>query len=539
MTYNRRKYHGRSSTIMSKRISRRCLPFFLFLLFLFSCDFNAGPPPVLVTHEFTNLEGNDVFLIKVNTNNFIVPASNTGRVYNHTLRAIIDSPIESSTERSNLPELNETQLFNADYFEDHFKDILLPGHHPYQDMFDSDPFPQKDNRSSIQGRSPSPAMLSVGSPKTFWLETTFGDRNFVERTATLMAIGEHSNIWVIPGSVNITNQRAAAVAKMFDIIYPAAVNILGYETGGGPTGDGGIDRDKKIQILIYDIGQGVGGYFWGGKDMRTFIPNVRYSNEAEMFYVDSSQVVNNFGFLPYLLIHEFQHLVNFSRKGMDYGWSSPFWYDEMMSMMAEDLIISIFQNYINSNSDSPVTMNDISFYNPISRYLMSYLRNYHEVGITEWVYLGSLSYAKACAYGAYLMRNYGGVELLRRMMSNNTVDIRSVDAALSSLNPGMDFINSLMRFGEAFVYFRQPLNANQASFNRTVSNTINGRTYTLNAVNIWASMGPRIFNLTPIEMRPHSALVHSDSSWFNVSGDLTIVMDIPRDPNVQYYFIVD
>ena len=119
----------------------------------------------------------------------------------------------------------------------------------------------KDQRRSIV---PDPMRAYVvGNTEQFWVETSV-PYNFVQRTATLRSIGSTCYIWVDDSELSIiTVSKAQALSNKFDQIYPLATQLLGYEYGGGPGGHGGIDRDQRIHILVYNIVEtNVLGYFW-------------------------------------------------------------------------------------------------------------------------------------------------------------------------------------------------------------------------------------------------------------------------------------
>jgi len=536
-------------------MSRKIFFLTLFILFtFFSCDllFNSSSnnEPHTVSHSFSNLQNNDIFLIKINKGDLVVNASDAGSVIRFTSRSVTEPVLDDE----DFPLVLEIDL----ELQSSLEGIIRPGH-PFIDEFNANhPLPiRRSGFTSSPLASPplsSPPVRSVGDKKNFWVERYFTRGDWLHRPATLAAIGTHSNVWVMDGDTEIPKDRAELVAQLFDIIYPAATALLGYEHGGGPGGNGGLDGDTRVQILIYDIitptGAGAaGGYFWG-KDFYPFINGIYYSNEAEMFYVHSSQVLENrHGWIPHLLIHEFQHLIHFSNKRWLTGQVLPTWYNEMMSMMAEDLVYGI----IASNPSSPITLDQVEAFNPIRLgTAIGFMDNYHREGITDWNLIGNASYTNAYIFGSYLMRNYGGAALLNRMSLNSTTGIPSINQALAELRPGTDFLDTLYRFGEALVSRGSSHPANAAVFNRTVTSNVNGRSYTLRGYDLYSwnfalgpggSYAPRvsarwIHNLTPIQLRPHSAVVHSDPAWINITGDITIMVAPPLNPNVEYYFIV-
>jgi hypothetical protein len=354
----------------------------------------------------------------------------------------------------------------------------------------------------------------VGGKKNFWVEKNFGENVWVNRQATLMASGVYGNIWVIDENISpgtseniISKTQAQELANRFDQIYPLTTNLLGYEYGGGPNGDGGIDGDKKIQILVYDF---YGKYYWseGMVYAGYFSPKDFYTQEeidegdrkdktnlAEIFYLNARNVITSPDYAYTLLIHEFQHMINFNRKYVEHGESAEVWYNEMLTTMAEDVIAPLI-GIGRTNPDHPISMR-------VPRFLDSY----YKYGITEWG-SASDSYAVIYAFGAYLVRNYGGPELLKRVLDNDKVDIDSLTSALKGFSEDLDFSLAFNRYGEAMIFSGSSMPGGVVSFDKTVTSTINKQEYTAYGFNIWQTfrrdtgdLGPLVSDLEPASMK--------------------------------------
>lgn len=473
------------------------------------------------TINFNNLTGNNIYLIKVNTSGSIVNAASTGRT-------LALSPEPQSSSIAPLPYSTLEELPRMG--------------HPAADNYHANPppFERKRPRRSDEGRSLAALVpYTVGSTRQFWVESAYNNGNWIQRPATMAAQGTYGNIWVINNS--ISTAQAEALAAKFDIIYPAETNLLGYEYGGGLLPDdpdyGGYDDDPRIQILVYDLGSGSGsgvtlGYFWG-KDMRYDTGSGTRSNEAEMFYLNS-YAFSAFGpdTVYTTLIHEFQHMINYSRKSMK-KLTSATWYNEMLSMMAEDLVSPLLE--INASNQS----------HPIMGRIPRFLGNYNAAGITEWGSSGDTldSYSIAYAFGAYLLRNYGGAVLIKNILDNNTSNIDSITAALNEFSTGVNFEQALTRFGEAMIYSGSTIPANVMTYDKTVTSTINDFTYTAYRFNIWnmnrsgGAYGPVIFNVNPMTIRPHSISLHQTINWRYRWGNYSITLEMPADPHVKLYFL--
>ena len=470
---------------------------------------------------FNNLSGKDIYLVKVNTSATAAAAATTGGA------------------RVSSPSLSNAGIGS-------FTDEELPRMgHPAADEFNANP-PPIIEEPPLRTRAPFVPPV-VGSTRSFWVEQYYNNGVWQQKQATLRATGSYGNIWVMDGNFDpvtssgkkINTARAQELANKFDQIYLIETELLGYEFGGGPGGDGGRDGDPKIQILIYDIVNSAGtvqagGYFWSKDYYQQNQLGTQKTNLAEIFYVDTT-TANSGEYTYSLLVHEFQHMIHFNQKTVKRGVNSASWYNEMLSLMAEDVIGPM------------VGVPSSNWYHPQTQRIPRFLATYYEVGISEW---GSgtpnevsSSYAKAYGFGSYLMRNYGGANLLKELISNNLTNENSVTAALNAYSAGLNFQQALTRLGEAMIFSGSPIPADTLTYDTTVSNTINGHTYTAYAFNIWnisrtgGGTGPYIFDLSQQNMRPHSITVHSANEWKNKSGNFTITLDRPTNSSVEFYLM--
>ena len=466
-----------------------------------------------VTIDLNNLNNHDIYLVKVNTSDSVVAAASTGLVLN------VD------------PELTETN-FNARQFYGVPKEPRIMGR-----PFDEEPLPAPppDGKTLSIRQVSDYIQPEVGAVRNFWIETVVNNRNFVSKQAVLYATGNHGNIWVVDDS--ITTEDAEKLAAKFDIIYPAATNIFGYEYGGKPghAEPGGKDGDRKIQILIYNIGNNYAGFFWS----KDFYPdgtqiNLK-SNQAEIFYIDADMVKDDPLYAYDTLTHELQHMIHFNEKIQERKHLfSSVWYNEMMSMMSQDIISHLI--------DIPTSHKD--HVTQVS--LPSFLANYAAEGFTEWgiPVPARISYSTKYAFGAYMIRSYGGAEFVKKLSANNFVDVPSISAALGEMEPRLTFNEALIRFAEVMIN-NNPSYNNIRTFNKTVSNTINGITYTAAAFDIWdikragsSQTGPAAANLNQREMRPHTVCVHSADAWKNKSGSYSVTLQRPANSGIVFVLVV-
>jgi hypothetical protein len=491
------------------------------------------------TVSFSGLANRSVFLVKVNKGNTNVEVANSGSVVG----------AGSLPLTSMAPSFASSSNAIGPGFELPFMD------HPGAMEFNANPPPiTAAMRQGRRARSVAPlSSPAVGVTRTFWVETVHGNGNsdeWTQKQATLRAAGTYGNVWVMDDAysatdggtsdLKITAAQAEALAQKFDLIYPVETKLLGYEYGGGVGGDGGQDGDLKVQILVYDFmggtegTSGSAGFFWA-KDFSTqddldqSPSGVYKTNLAEIFYLSVSSVDSSPDYMYSALVHEFQHMINFNQKRVVHNITSeiPSWYNEMLSLMAEDVISPLIGIGPDNSSHA------------INTRTGTFLNSYNTEGITEWGTLESTSYAKGFAFGAYLMRNWGGAELLSKILANDSVGIPSVTAALNEIEPGMTFEKAVQRYGEALIFSGASKSAGVLSFDNTVDYTLSGTTYTASAFDIWTMGGPTIFPLTDTsELKAYGLIVQSADAWINKTGSLSITLNKPSSPDVELYVMV-
>ena len=455
----------------------------------------------------TGVEGKDVYIVRANGR-----ASTTNES-----SAMSISPLNSQNARldDQLSDRNES-------IEPEF--TVLP-HLPSMNFNPADVIKMPTSSNLLRNVSTASVERNIGDSNSFWINDNIGSivkkEDFKSITAKVRAKGEHCYIWVddahwslVPTFTNakITQTLANSLADKFDYIYPIVTNLFGYEKGGGSGGDGGIDRDKRISILVYDIAgdytpgnmSGIVGYFWGKDEFDDgVIPNMR-SNESEIFYIDSGFAKEAIELVYSTLAHEFQHMINFNQKGE--ATEVPAWYNEMLSMLCEDVMVTHLNTPLSS---SPAGTRPKEF----SQY-------YTTSGITEWN--GATSYGTAFTFGAFLTRNYGGIELIAEMSRNRSVGIESINDALASCGYSTTFDNVFWEFSKALV---RRESSGLPGFDKDTPNTTYGNySYRQAGFNLWDSKlggGPYAYDFYSNygQLRPYGNKVHSNRNWLDVSGD--------------------
>jgi len=508
-----------------------------------------------------NLAANQVFSVAVNKGNSSVNYSNAGGVVSYTLNGIKYQVASAGRSAgggiSNISDRDDSSAEQGDK-------IPLQYDKPKASDFNENPLPIPAVPQTIRSAWAAGFVPpGIGDKRLFWLDDADYSSAWQEKQATLAATSNHAEIWVIDeyfddysaGATDnkLTTAQARLMAEKFDAIYQYTTPIFGVEYGGEPNSrqTGGVDENPKIIILAYDIDNngssgGTIGYFWS-KD--------HYSNEylqsqgsgyksnlAEIFYIDSYWADTRPETVYSTLIHEFVHMINFNEKFVKHNKNYGTWYTEMLAMLGEDIVGPLVG--IGPESSGHPIMTRIP-----------YTLGLYSCDPTYWT--GTKSYGVTFGFGAYLARNYGGVNLVREIARNDKTNIDSLSAALSVFNPAMNFTRAVERYYEAFIC-NDTQDRGMASFNRTIANTIDGYQYTLygfdiyqmNRVNVglspgvisyWSTTekGPFLYGLTQnYYLDWYTFILLSCADWRNVSGDMTVDMQKPNSTSVNMHLVV-
>ena len=235
-----------------------------------------------------------------------------------------------------------------------FNDFLL-GHLSYPAIEQADRFTAK------QEGAPRPALggnygkagcepettYEVGDQRTFWTsQQQLGNQ---EESFTLAAKSEHGYVWVqdeyyIPVPVDlpegfVSQAEAEAAAADWDAIYVTNRSYFGKEPNpeydavnlapGLPADWRDADCDPRVHILNFpiDLGANTGlGYVAGYFSSEHEYPNGTgehespYSNEAEMFFMNSLFLNPGDDTYAGVLAHEFFHMIQFSNDYNEETW---------------------------------------------------------------------------------------------------------------------------------------------------------------------------------------------------------------------------
>ncbi len=476
--------------------------------------------------QLNNLTNNNVYFIFSNTNT-------------STLKTL------PTVEGSNVPN----QFFNA-YQQTYYEDNKITEDREIS-KFNNNPGRYANRGVYDPGRLQTP-VTKAGS---YILGST---ENFIDYYSTnplpstlrkiINANGKNLHVWVAddcwssssPKANYVTQQMVDELSVKFlntgtnDDIYEWVTNIIGSpweQTSYSNL----IPGTNDIHIMLCDIKNdnstngGTIGYFWGGNNyLKT---SVAKSNEKLLFFADAVLLATPGGssweitdYWPQTLVstlaHEFQHMIHFYQKAIKNDIPSNTAVNEMASMCIEDLIA----NKIFSNGPRGVaygTANAGSASNTSGRLPGYNSRNYYN--LLDWsdnddeVYL---NYSKTYAFGAYLMRNYGGANLIKQIVQNSFTGVNCiVDAVNQNGGAGLTYENILRNFGAANL-MSDNTNLTQGYILNTgtwFTSSVNGITYQVGSINLYNyNPSPFLYITLPATQRAGSNLYYAAGT--SVSG---------------------
>lgn len=210
---------------------------------------------------------------------------------------------------------------------------------------------------------------------------------------------------------NVVDTALSSLANEFNYtIYPLLTSNFGQEPKPG------IDKDKRITILIHPMIEEAGGYFNSG-DGYSKLQNPR-SNEREMVYLNSQQIDKSY--TKSLLAHEFMHLITFNQKDILRGITEETWLNE-----ARADYTSTFLGY-----DDPYDGSNLQ------KRVKNFLDRSYD-SLTEWQNK-PFDYGVINLFTQYLVDHYG-VKILVDSLQSSKVGIPSINEALSKNGYSEDF----------------------------------------------------------------------------------------------------
>ncbi len=284
---------------------------------------------------------------------------------------------------------------------------------------------------------------------------------------------------VTPAMVTALEQKFLT-GGLFNDIYDWVSAIGGSEWADYTSDPSVVPFDKNITILLCDIAGddatdgGIVGQFYGKdnfKDEYSYYNFQIHSNERIMFLVDAVMYANpndkglaaddgsGWQETDYwaeetfsTLAHELQHMINFHQKGFVRNSEElcDIWINEMCSQAVEDLVSDklgvMGPRGVDGIDPSVGPTNNQEGRLPL-------FNSAPYVSLSDWAASGSLrSYSVTYAFGAYLIRNYGGAALMRAMIQDSAWDqTQIVDAVSAYTGKAETFSGILQRWSAAVI----------------------------------------------------------------------------------------
>lgn len=457
-----------------------------------------------------DIAGKTLYCAEVNASASDIGTSYIKYISLATARSVSDG------EMSEVPDFSDSSLW-AGFSHPHFYDYEPPA------VSFASSSRTIDNSASPGAEANQISSYDDGSTKkTLWIATS--ESKYDPATATLYAHNDTCNVWVVDkwytggtesaseGKVN--SSTAQKFADAFAKLYPVVRNVFGEESDKiyYPDSSGWIQKEMnylsdtgtKVNIVIYDLfgdqDGGTLGFFNGVDYYPTYddfkkiygyeVPELKeklYSNEGKYFYVDSFYAISEPNMIVSTLAHEFQHMIHFGVKKMKGGLDSDTNFNEMLSMLCEDMMQSFLTSngYTISDEDSPKGR------------LVQFMIQYYGLGIRSFKSGSALAYANAYAFGSWLCRQYGGAALVKKMMTNGKTNNDCIVAAVNSIS-GKSYT-----FEDLFAQFIKACYGKDSgyTFNQDAAKTLTyssgGTTYAypMTKIDLW---GDSMYNLTNV-----------------------------------------
>jgi len=444
------------------------------------------------------LSGKTLYLAKVNTNDYETDSGKVSKsAYLTTKEGFAANILPNFNLSFDIEEENSQNQTNRKkhyVVSDAIKELNKEfGQYVYNNSSASSRF-----RSALRSATAKhESALTVGNTKSIFVDSGNG---YEECDSTLQATGTYCNVWVIDecfgeeaNGSKITSELAQSIATKFDSMYPLITKVYGVESdllyvlsfedgnqnktaqnmGTFKDEDGELinDTGTKINIVICNLEEGYVGYFapkdYYYSDVQTGNNEVDSSNVGKYFYLDSSAINSSFDDSILTLAHEFQHMINFNMKQIIQNQDVDTPFNEMLSMVCEDMMQSYFGV---ENDDSPI--NRLPLFN----------KNYYKFGLKEWHDDTSIniSYANSYAFGAWLCREFGGAEFVNKVMTSSSANMDSILSVT-----GLSENELLKKYVQALVFnsteFEHP------TFNKNAAEKMESAKYKfpMKAIDLW------------------------------------------------------
>jgi len=490
-----------------------------------------------------SMEGTVKSLYLVLSNNANIPGSST-ITHNAKVTTVAQSQTLLSTDVKEKPVI----LHNPKYVQNFSSQVTTLRSKSETNQRQSKILAVSERMEDVVGESKS-FCVNIDPLTNNCIQTTLAtSKKVVSKIQTVLG-NKTLNVWVSDDSFGpgcsksecVTQEMVDALADTFLLsgldndIYDWVTNIYGDEWGN--SADMIVPNDE-ITILLTDIDAdnsangGVVGFFWSKDNF--YATTVPGSNERIMFYIDAVMFANGGSTwsiddpwpkeMVSTLAHEFQHMINFYQKRILLDTDTDTWINEMLSESTEDIIATKIR-HIGPRAVDYLDGSAGSAGNIEGRYPLFNANN--TLSLTAWN--GQLAdYSKVNAFGAYLLRNYGGAELLHDIMHNSFEDEQAVVDAVNKSpdGAGKTFANLLSEWGVAVMLSDHESLVDVPFYNTgdfTLS-TYNNSTYELGSINF--------FNYIPLPtIYTTAGTVEAKGNYYykigdNVTGDVTLSLQL-------------
>lgn len=494
-----------------------------------------------------------VLMFKYNFSNQIIDYTETGYVQETDAETEEESDRKIISEISkNVKDINSSMNFNRD------DSSMIKMRQFEKELFESTKKPNNSRAASLfkagnAGNDPDPNSL--------YLLNNMDKMTQTYKELEKLYDGKHcivykSNLGSPYYQQNINDKIDKNVAKRFgdnfDKYFDLETKYLGSNEHKILAGSESpfITTPDKIKIVIFDINcdaapdqtGGIQGYFFS-----LDLYNAQYldnhnetlkSNESQIIYFDGYFLSIIEKYMYSTLVHEFNHLLNFVNKSINCGSYCEEWYTEMLSMCAEDMFINIIGISEEDIPNRPLSRLPLfSLYYNYGFKLWEYPKNYININ-PDFVYI---PYANTFAYGAFLMRNYGGFELIKKLANHRNGNEEAITSCLKEIGYSETFKDTVYNFYKAILN----TSTEGQTLNKEIAKNDDGMEFTpidltkilynLNNTKDWYDCYPTIFyanykgscDLGPLGCSIH--LVGANPSY--------ILFRKPDTPDVEIYMI--
>ena len=332
-------------------------------------DFEYSGTKLTKSDTWDYYSANDTFIVDESVSNVTIYGNLGGKDLYLALMNTSDTAIESNyikyldsaSQRSALDSEQAGEIFSVDFIENE------------RDRGHSTLYNWRPDPKEISDRSANASDFQVSQSLITNYQTGTTKKNFYIMNSknsystaqgTLRGITTHCNVWVIDnyyGNSSKTNNNgqindatAQKFADAFEKCYETVRAVYGHESDKIYNSYSYYTRSyvtenmsavsytgTKVNIVVYDLYGDQEGGTLGFFATRDYYTNsiATNSNVGKYFYVDSYYAVSRPEDIILTLVHEFQHMINFSVKTMEDGLSIDTNFNEMLSLLCEEMMV--------------------------------------------------------------------------------------------------------------------------------------------------------------------------------------------------------